>query len=485
MSVSEIEFVDCKEEPDVVESAGNASPDILESVNNVAANTLPQRSREKYESVYEKFMQWKKTRKTTSFSEHVLMAYFIELSKNLKPSTLWSHYSMLKSTIGAKHKVDMSTYARLSAFLKRQATGYHGKKSKVLTSNDVENFLNNAPDNQYLATKVALVLGVTGACRREELCNLTIKDIDDNGSMALIVIRRSKTNKLRSFTVVGEFYNIFKRYAVLRPKNVMSNRFFLNYQNGKCTQQVIGINKFGGMPKQIASYLNLPEPETYTGHSFRRTSVTLLANAGADITTLKRHGGWRSNRVAEEYIKDSLNKKTKICEQIAETVHLRPSTSSFRNSHVNSTFAPPSPKKEVLDEIEVNNGASTVDAESDITMKQQGEWRSNPAAEEYTKDSLNNKSKTCEQIAESAHSRPSISSSDSSEVDSPSAPPSPQKEKDREDEFEVNHGASASTNNPESSTSSTPTSLNFNHCSNVTINLSCSNVTISLLLKNA
>lgn len=67
--------------------------------------------------------------------------------------------------------------------------------------------------------------------------------------------------------------------------------FFLNYKNGKCTKQVTGKNKIGNMPKEIANYLNLPDPQAYTGHSFRRTSATLLANSGFDITTLKLHGG--------------------------------------------------------------------------------------------------------------------------------------------------------------------------------------------------
>lgn len=65
------------------------------------------------------------------------------------------------------------------------------------------------------------------------------------------------------------------------------------------------------MPKDIAEFLSLPEPELYTGHSFRRTSATLLVDGGADLTTLKRHGGWKSNVVAEGYIEDLLNNKKK------------------------------------------------------------------------------------------------------------------------------------------------------------------------------
>lgn len=93
--------------------------------------------------------------------------------------------------------------------------------------------------------------------------------------------------------------NIVTQYIVLRPTNIKTNRFFVNYQHGKCLAQPIGINKFRQNPRKVAMYLKLENPEHYTGHSFRRTSATMLIDAGADITALKRHGGWKSNTVAE------------------------------------------------------------------------------------------------------------------------------------------------------------------------------------------
>lgn len=84
-----------------------------------------------------------------------------------------------------------------------------------------------------------------------------------------------------------------------RPEKTTSDRFFLNWQNGKYTNQPIGVNKFGSMPKKIAEYLGLDDAHLYTGHSFRRSSATLLADAGANITTIKRHGGWKSTTTAE------------------------------------------------------------------------------------------------------------------------------------------------------------------------------------------
>lgn len=154
--------------------------------------------------------------------------------------------------------------------------------------------------------QVVLILGVMGACRRQELHDLKFDDVKDLGSSLLVSIPNSKTNVSRAFTVTGKYYAICKKYMNLRPEACKSQYFFVNYYCGKCTVQNVGINKFGNMGKQIATYLNLPDPQSYTGHCFRRSSATMLVDAGGDITSLKRHGGWKSTTVAEGYIDESL-----------------------------------------------------------------------------------------------------------------------------------------------------------------------------------
>ena len=77
----------------------------------------------------------------------------------------------------------------------------------------------------------------------------------------------------------------------LRPKNSENKRLFLRYKNGKCINQPVGRNIFAKIPSDIATFLNLENAKNYSGHSFRRTSATLLANSGVDVLALKRHGG--------------------------------------------------------------------------------------------------------------------------------------------------------------------------------------------------
>jgi hypothetical protein len=65
--------------------------------------------------------------------------------------------------------------------------------------------------------------------------------------------------------------------------------------------------------------LKLPNPFNYTEHCFRRTSATILVDAGADITTLKRHGSRKSSNVAEGYIENSIGHKLEAAAKILGT----------------------------------------------------------------------------------------------------------------------------------------------------------------------
>lgn len=150
---------------------------------------------------------------------------------------------------------------------------------------------------------------------------MSLDDIQETSTQLVITIPFSKTNQRRVFTVIDKMdgisvFELFRRYVALRPKGLGHNKLFVGYRNGKCISQRVGIHTVGGVPKKIAEFLGLANPELYTGHSFRRTSATLLANAGAEFSVLKRHGGWKSSSVAEKYIEDSLEGKNKVAKMI-------------------------------------------------------------------------------------------------------------------------------------------------------------------------
>lgn len=143
------------------------------------------------------------------------------------------------------------------------------------------------------------------------MTNLKFNDVTDDGNKFIVSIRDTKTYLDRQFIIGPLFYNKVKQYTDLRPSD-SPDRFFVNYAKGKCTRQVIGKNKIGETPQAIALFLGLPDPKTYTGHCFRRTSATLLCDSGASVQNLKQLGGWRSETVALGYVENSMHGKQKL-----------------------------------------------------------------------------------------------------------------------------------------------------------------------------
>lgn len=163
---------------------------------------------------------------------------------------------------------------------------------------------------------------MAGACRGIELLQLSVNDVTDLGNVILVNIKNTKNQIERNFVVKNSdknainFIELCKKYMALRKPETAHSRFFVRYVNKQCTTQSIGKNTFGKLPQQIAEFLNLPDSSLYTGHCFRRTSASLLADSGANVDILKRHGGWRSATVAEGYVENSVNNKKIIANQI-------------------------------------------------------------------------------------------------------------------------------------------------------------------------
>lgn len=317
----------------------NTPPEIKKMASEVTNDLLPNKSKDRYEEAYQKYMDWCLENKIKTTSENVMLAYFGSLHTKYCPTSLWAYYSMIKKVLQVKNNLDISRYHKLKAYLKKQSDGFVKKKSLIFTNEQMNQFLNEAPQ-KLLLEKVILIIGISGACRRQELYNLKFKDIEDLTDKLLITLHDTKNKTSRSFVVPsGTFYETCKKYITLRQKvqNPPNDRFFLNFQNDKCTRQVVGVNKLGSVPERVAKFLKLPQPSQYTSHSLRRTSATVLVDAGADLVELKRHGGWKSSTVAEGYIGDSLNNKTVIGNKICQSITSARSSSTITNN--SNTFA--------------------------------------------------------------------------------------------------------------------------------------------------
>lgn len=147
-------FIENGDEDEEANDVVSISENRLESVEQTR-NTLPEVSRERYQNSYDNFMRWQQTNKITSFSEDTFLTYFTELSTSLKPTSLWSQYSMIKSTIKLYNNVDIGEYRKVVSFLKAKNEGYVSERAKMFTAEEIRRFLTEAPDIQYLSHKAS------------------------------------------------------------------------------------------------------------------------------------------------------------------------------------------------------------------------------------------------------------------------------------------------------------------------------------------
>lgn len=155
-------------------------------------------------------------------------------------------------------------------------------------------------------------MGLFGCCRSKEMLNLTVSQVRDLGESWYIDVTNTKTYLNRTFKIDESFYGIVKKYVDMRPKNATTDRFFIGVRSGKCINQPVGIHTIYGQSQEVAEYLGLPNPKTYTGHSLRRTAAKFLADEGAGLLDMKRAGGWRGDSSVQGYIAGSASNKNKI-----------------------------------------------------------------------------------------------------------------------------------------------------------------------------
>ena len=61
---------------------------------------------------------------------------------------------MLRKTILMSENINNANFQQLKAFVENKNVGHKKKKAHVLTTDQIKSFLENAPDEHYLVTKV-------------------------------------------------------------------------------------------------------------------------------------------------------------------------------------------------------------------------------------------------------------------------------------------------------------------------------------------
>jgi integrase len=254
-----------------------------------------------------------------------------------KSSTLWNGYAAIGCYLRLVVKYELKSEApSIEKLLKNYQKQEETKTSSSFSNDQINNYLQQAPnDMNHLIKKVYVILGTYGLLRIGETAYLQFEDIeyDEQRNIINVALHREKQSgpkALSNYIITNnDHVNIISQYIKKFSKDQRKGRFF-RYFNDKDepTNKQIGKNTIASYPQEIASFLNLNNPSSYTGHSLRKTGATLLADSGVDVINIQRAGGWSSPNIASKYVQQSSSIKNTISSAISQQIQSTTTSSS-------------------------------------------------------------------------------------------------------------------------------------------------------------
>jgi len=97
----------------------------------------------------------------------------------------------------------------------------------------------------------------------------------------------------------------------------------------------MGIHVLSKIPIDIAKFLELLNPEFYTGHAFRRSTASAMAESGASSILMRTHFNWKSEATAMKYVESTDAQKLKISDFIQHNENEKKMVTKAKDFHFN------------------------------------------------------------------------------------------------------------------------------------------------------
>ena len=267
-------------------------------------NPKVQKMYKKYQTMWFKFME---TNKCEDFMDQkAMIAFFHELNDQYKPSTLWVIYSCLNSWYLMEYNFDLKDFKSLRKMLKQKTEHHVATKAACFSPEDIHegvlHFGKSANPRDNLMA-IAILLCYYGLLRMNDLLKIEKKDVTYDEKMDCYVVEfnyiRKRQNLGLTYFIPPEYNSVMHRYhqsvADYDPSKhgKVPPRYLCNF-NVKAQKRIqnAGHSNISKFATDLATWLKKPHPEQYTMHSWRRSGATNLADAGCNLTDLKRFGQW-------------------------------------------------------------------------------------------------------------------------------------------------------------------------------------------------
>jgi integrase len=230
------------------------------------------------------------------------------LGKGKKPATVRRYVS----TIGRAHRasgvLDPTASEDVKLALKEMGRNVAGrqKQARGLVWAEIEVFLSIEPRNLRDTRDRALVaVAYDTMCRREELVNLRIEDIEELGDgSGSILIRRSKTDTAGE-GAMAYLSPLTMRLVTewLQPSKLKSGPIFVRVRGSAGVGETLTAQNVTAIFKKVGQWIGLHRKEwgKLSGHSVRVGAAQDLLALNIDLSSVMQAGRWADTRMPMRY----------------------------------------------------------------------------------------------------------------------------------------------------------------------------------------
>jgi len=308
------------------------------SAREILEQANPINSTKRYDYHWKQFCNFCKLSEGKPNEEDFLQYFdFLKNERQYASSTLWSIYSMLNYKLQLLFGEKIQQYPRITLLLKSFEAGYVRKTANTFSKEQILEFLKEAPnDDEFVYMKAAVVIAWCGGLRCADLVEIVVSDceFDETTGMWITykVSKQKGERKSNTFNVPLELCEFLERHDnALHRSNASNGRIFKTFRKNKngtwyYKNQPMGKHTLAKVCTKMAEFLKLENPKSYTGHSMRRSSANLIAEAGASSEVMKKHFNWKNEATCSKYVDSTKSAKLQISKMFVSdetlTTHL-------------------------------------------------------------------------------------------------------------------------------------------------------------------
>jgi integrase len=230
------------------------------------------------------------------------------LCKGKKPATIRRYVS----TIGRAHRASgvldptVSEEVRLALKEMGRNSPARQKQARGLTWAEIELFLSVSPRHlRDIRDRALVCLAYDSMCRREELVNLRIEDIEEAGDgSGAILIRRSKTDTAGEGAMAYLSPLTMRLVAAwLEGSPLREGQLFVRVVGSKAGGSALTAQVVAAVLQKVGQWIGLERAEwaKLSGHSARVGGAQDLLALNIDMASVMQTGRWKDTRMPMRY----------------------------------------------------------------------------------------------------------------------------------------------------------------------------------------